>query len=567
MCVFLAYLGNLLNYRIITFVKVFLCSLCDHVASRRFRIESHGTAVHGIGAAGKQCYLKRCNNLSKRGHRFTSRSKVLKLMGPYATSKNTYLMVENVLKKHMIHVSNDGLEDKAPPVTKHVEPLRAGPCLNQTPVGFPHASANATGALLQVELCDTTTVQAPRCELGQAFSHPFSPHGRGHTSAMLKRIGLVHTFVGVELCVLSKIYMKLHDAALSDRQLGAQQLHRFIEWATREGNCTEEAAISSESLARQFELKVRDVMMPNSIKNHCNSILEMIKLCSTRKQLAAAFPPSQRQSLNRARDEWHRIKRDSEKLARRVQKRRVMTTPAMEAPLFWTSVYLQKLRTSEELGECLAAVGKGSATPRQISIILCVICCFFALHGQRRCVAEEVRISEVTAAVRHHGRFVLRVSKHKTTLDTGAANLALQESQFAVMLAYANARAEKCSADGALLRTLDGKGVRSPFEPLLEFVRARSHFPDRLTFNTFRKAIETCKKYAGGEISGAQCDQIHSYLKHGRAVTRQHYEFQSDAVICGQAREVENALFQEALFQAVQQDALPGLLPSSALGQ
>lgn len=479
-------------------------------------------------------------------------------MGPYATSKTVFAMVKNVLQGHNYEVEGEGNEISSP--TKTLSTMRSAE------IRRCHSSKKCVITAGRLDNCLEKASAKITPLQPSSVQHPFNSHGRGTTSSLLQKAGMVSSFVGVQLCTLSEIYIKLSDAAQSEKVLSAQHIHRFICWGMKTApSLAQEKILMSGSLAREFEDKVKKIFMPNTLKNHASSILELIKLCATKRELRDAFPPTNRTALNKARDEWLRIKRESEKQARRVQKRKLMTTVLPEAPIFWTLAYLRQLRTTEDMSNCLEAVKRGIATPRQTNTIVCAICCILALHGQRKCVADNMKLSELQSATSKRGRLIIRVEKHKSTLNSGPANIALRQDQYNLMLNYGTLRCK--TPEDFVVRTPDGKLLPRPFEPLLEYVRARSFSTESISFNSFRKTIETGKKFSVGSLTDNECDMIHNYLKHGKRVTKLHYEFQTPEVVVQGAEQVESTLFQVAFFQAVESNALPGILPENALGK
>lgn len=509
---------------------------------------SHGSSVHKLGPDKLEGYLKDCYALSKRGPRTSTPQKVLELMGAYSSSQSVIACVKRVLEGHMIHVKP--------------EPGGTGE-ITQCIASTPEISHDAT---LEV---GSQQPDAPREVQLSTMAHPYVPRGRGATSELLKAAGLVHSFVGIKLCLLSRMYLRLRDAPHGERTLSARHIHRYISYGLDQSpfGQKEEGVLSNAEMARQFEDKVKPLIMPNSLKNHANSILDLIRLCTTDKGMKDLFPPTKRQCLNKAQLEWQRIKRDAEKKSRSVQRRKILTTPEIDAPVYLILCYLNQVLTSGEVDTCLEAVRRGNATQEQVGSIICAISTLFALHGQRRCVAENMTVTELEKAERYHGKFIVRCEKHKTSVASGPANMALKEHQYQLMLTYAQARGVNSQGNLPLLRTPAGRLPGKQFGPLNQFLRARMRFTGTITHNSIRKTIETNKRFAGGGVSSQQCDSIHTYLTHGRNVTKSFYEFQTGPIVCEGAKQVENVLFQVAVFQAIESDALRGLLPASALGK
>lgn len=521
-------------------LQVWLCALCDHVASRKFRIASHGQRAHQVAGKSLLRFLEACKQLSSSGLRTTSKSKVLKLMGACSTSRTVFSAVKNVLRGHLIDVDDQPTLDLKPSVVTRMD---------------------------RISLTDRANKASSETRPSQC--HPFISHGRGQTSALLKQRGLVHSFVGVELCDLSKVFLELGKGSTSDKTLSARHIHRFIDFGLNEqADLSEEQVLCSDVLARRFEVQVQDVFMPNTMKNHASSILDLINLCFARKELQEAFPPHKRQSLNQAKEVWMAMKRRADRLAAKVQKRKILSAPVTEAPLNYALMYLEQTRGSGTLDDCLTSAESGNATNSQQATIICCLAIFLGLHGQRRCAAENLTLQELETAQRCHGLYLVTIERHKTDKEQGGSTMALFEHQFLAMLRYGRARARASTEETVfVLRTLRGKLLSNPFDPLTKFVRARTQFKDGIHFNTFRQTIETNKKFAGVTISGKQCDAIHSYLGHSKTVSKKNYEFRTPSVICSDASEVNNTLFQVTAYQIVEAGTLPKLLPSNALGK
>jgi len=463
---------------------------------------------------------------------------VSKLMGAYARSRATYEIVRRVLEGHLIEVPDDpGQARSRPPLTRATKRVTFGTARN--------------------------TQESVR----SSDLHPYSSHGRGRTSSLLREKGIVHSFVNVELCTISQIFLKLARPADGEKQLCAQHIHRFIQFGrSQEPELSEEQVVCSDILPRRFENEVKDALMPNSLKNHASSMIDLINLCFTAKELQPAFPPTIRSALNKAKEQWYSIKRNAEKLARRVQRRNIVSYAPPELQVYLALSYLHTIRSSGDMEKMLAAAEDRTLDPQKEATLMCCLAIFLALHGQRRCAAENLRLSELLAAQRHHGRYCVTIGRHKTDLTQGGAVLALAELHFEALLRYAQARA-KWTDDGLVLRTLDGRYISNIFQPLQDYMRARIVRNQPIRFNDFRKCIETNKKFAGEALTDKQCDSIHVYLSHSRTVTKQFYEYRTPAIVCQDAREVENTLFQTAVYQLIESDSSPNLLPGSALGK
>lgn len=450
-----------------------------------------------------QQYVRRCLDLSKSSWRLTTKSRVLRLMGPYAQRKKLYLMVKSVLKGHLVAVRKR---------TENIKPW------------------------LQNE--------------SEAKSEDVSNDFRTNRSRVRQNLsehGFIVNFSEEKLCNVAIIYDELRGT--SD-PAGPRLLHRVLSWAKGRGH-TEVGAFYSTNLAVEFQNEARAILKPNSIRNHAQSMFNFIGLALTSPKLKAIFPLSKRFRLKKARDEWQKIKNLNEREGRRQQRRKMKCSEFKPVPIFHVCQFLKEARESGKIDQCFNQL-EGSLLldtedflrqNEPYCFILCVLSVYICLTGQRLCAALNLTLNEVFDAVTTEGVVILKIKTHKTSKSMGPARIALKYHQYEDLLRFSMLRREMKTGQDTVLVSLTGKKPSSLMKPLELYLRKNNLSDPKITFNWFRSTIETCLHLSDLQ-SEATSNCIPAQLGHGVQVAKLHYRFQSDSATVSDSRRVENVLAQ-----------------------
>lgn len=469
-------------------------------------------------------YLKRSSALSKRGKRSIEKRKLKEVLGTQAAFPKSLELATRVISALGYKIrdgSSDQTEGTATPMTREVK------------------------------------------ERGASEGTPEST--RGESTRLLKEAGFVHSFVGVSLCRLAQIYHKYaeQETSAAFRRANEQKIHRYIAWCADRGR-GEFESMKSTSLASDFWRKLSAIMKPNSVRNHCAAMCDLIHALSATKAARREIPVAYRKNLQPVWRHWNLLKRKTEKKGRLLQRRKMLTQPFCDAPVYFTALFIHEKTMSGEVEQCLRDVKSHSACDSDVRLILCVIASVLALHGQRKVSALGLTFEEIEKASYYNGRHVVRIEANKTGDAFGPSVLALKRGQYDLMKRYAEGR--HCKPHDAILADLRGRRCSSYFKPLEEFIAEKSgdKKAPKVTFNWFRKTLETNRKLGA---SSHDSSLVTSYLSHSKDVSKKHYEYKTDSIIFSEAQEVESVWFQVCLLSCYGKGTFTDLLPEHCLGK
>ncbi|KAK3924302.1 Phosphomethylpyrimidine synthase [Frankliniella fusca] len=475
-------------------------------------MKTHALAKHNIKlrSARMERYVRQCLRLSQSSWRWTTKARILSLMGIYAQQKGLYKIVKRVLKGHLVGIKKR--ERNVKPCSEDQSEARS-------------------------ETCRTD------------FKNSRSQVRRG-----LSEHGFVMNFSGEKLCLLSRLYDQLRGK--SD-PAGPQLVHRVLAWAKQRGH-SEVSAFYDPSLARDFHDEAKCILKPNSIRNHAQSMCSLIGHALTSAKLRPIFPITRRYRLKRARDEWQKIKNLNEREGRKQQRFKMKSTEFSPVPIFHVCQFLHDTRESGKIAQCFTllenainANGKiDSSHNEAYCLILCILALYLCLTGQRLCAALNLQLSEVFEAVHTEGVAVLKIRTHKTSRSMGPARIALKSHQYEDLLRFCKIRREMKLSEQSVLVTLGGKRPSNLMKPVDSYLRANCLSDQKITFNWFRSTIETCLHLSSLQ-SEAASDCVPAQLGHGVQVAKLHYRFQSDSATVSDSRRVENVLAQLVAFESV----------------
>lgn len=468
-------------------------------------MKDHAFVKHKIKMKSNKMnlFVRKSLDLSKSSWRFTTKSRVLTLMGRFAQRKRLYSMVKSVLKGHLVAIKKK---------TAHIDPF------------------------LQIK-CDGQSEDVP-----DDFSN-----SRRKVRHGLSEHGFVVNLSEERLCNLACAYDKLRGA--SD-PAGPRLLHRILVWAKARG-LSEVGAFYSTKLAIEFHNEARAVLKPNSVRNHAQTMCNFIGLALTAPTLKSIFPTTKRSRLKKARDEWQKIKNLNEREGRREQRRKMKCLEFKPVPVSHICEFLKNARESGLINQCFNQIedsmleNKNEFFQQNVPyyFILCVLALYIALTGQRLCAALNLTLSEVFDAVKTEGVVILKIKTHKTSKSMGPARIALKCHQYEDLLRFCKLRREMKTAEDTVLVSPTGKKPSNLMKPLELFLRKTGHFHQKITFNWFRSTIETSLHLSTLQTEAAS-NCIPAQLGHGVQVAKLHYRFHSDSATVSDSRRVENVLAQ-----------------------
>ena len=233
-------------------------------------MRTHANSKHKIPQGRMASFELACKQLSKRGLRFTTRKKILSVLGRQALWKKSLKVAIRILRGHMINLGGTHVDAR---------PNNQGP-LNQK-----------------------------KCKSNVSAS---SSGGRRETTKALMKAGFVNSFTDVELCKVSRLYMKdclaARDMKVKDVQANANMIHRYVAYV-KETHSREQDVILSGKKVDEFILNLSKCMKPSSIQNHAVAMLSLISFAHTGRHLNAVFPPNRRSRLHEMQQKWQKIKK------------------------------------------------------------------------------------------------------------------------------------------------------------------------------------------------------------------------------------------------------------------
>lgn len=498
-------------------------------------MRSHAIAKHRVKESALFEFTRRCQLLSQSGMRYTSKLKILKLLGRNAASPSHLRTAVRVLKGHMVFVNgNRGIRPKWSSTMK-------------PPVRKP-------------------TIIAPE------------DRGRRVTAARLRASGFVHDFTSIKFSELATAYSTAHPQAGGPKALAeTQMIERYLRWAEGRGRCAGRAIVSTD-LPPEYFKQLGGILQPASMKNHAVSIIKLLQLGPTEPTLAPFFPRSQRRAVKSAKKVWGSLKKAVESEARRLQRLKMRKIQFKNVPLHEVCLYLEDMWKTGKFSENCKMLKSRFELGKMLSLQdcerfrenLCVLSLYMALHGQRKSTAFRMLPGELMEPLQLEGRYIISVTHHKTYASSGPALIALKKHQMRAMEMFADARKSISGPDTPILSSLTGKEPSNVFSPLNKHLVEAHGLSKPITFNSFRKTVETNRDLVsqGPEQQGRyrlSSDLISGYLLHGANAVVNHYDFQTARKVVMKASEVEDVMSQLIAMSFVQSDS-SNMLPASHSG-
>lgn len=487
--------------------RVFQCPLCPHVGTRLTRMKSHAEARHGIkdGTHAMTSYTIKCVKLSKSGWRETSRERVNSCLGKYSRSTSHQNVARKILNGHLIRIT--------PEYDKSNRDLQK-------------------------------TLPTPQ-------------RGRALTGHCLKASKLKPSFADGELCSLSQAYVKgmasLSNVGRNHILANAKMIHRVVKFGMQElVTFSEGETIMSMKCARAFVDEANVVLRPNSVRNHCAAVLSALSIATLDPSVQRVFEGYSRQELDRATEDWKKLKTYSDKSSRCEQKLKVMQGNLPNLPLFEICAFFQDLvhvLVPESLRKIRTKLADGSRdVPSELRVewrnVTAFVATLFLLHGQRLCVALELTVDEVHSASFSLGYAVIRIRQHKTA-KAGPAAVAIRMQHYQILEDFAKIRDTMCTGRRQLIISHTGNAATHILSLVEDALVAREVTPT-VSHKAMRRVLETNGYLLGQaktQAAAAQSD-VNRYLCHGAAVTNLHYKYRTDAFVVTAAQSVETILTQ-----------------------
>lgn len=480
--------------------NVYQCPRCVYVGTRLGRIREHGVAKHGLATDGDDAkrYLATCLNLSKRGWRLTSETRVTTLLGKFGGSRSHRRAAVAVLRGHLVRVEADD------PST------RVNRCLQRT---------------------------LPKCNRGRAMA-----------TECIRASDLTPTFVSGELCGLARSYIK----AQANRDLtrnhilgNAKMIHRIVLHNMKFlATMDEQEAVVSRPAGRQFLEQARVVFRPCSIRNHCNAIISLFEISKYDQDMVKLFSDYGDSTVDCALDLWRGLKKSWDKQVRREQRLKVMTGDLPRLPLYDILLFLQAARdkgeTSRMLRE-LQAMPRGSReVPPEVrtqwNFIQAIIATYLLLQGQRLVAVQNMTVDEVTSASQFGGSYVIRIRTHKTS-KYGPSVFALKPHQYQILNKFSKIRKRMSVPRTELLISVRGNTAVNLLHPLYSAIGADVR---TVSHSIMRKVLESnCYLIGEGILRDSRSSELNRYLCHNKEVSDVHYKYRTDRYVIAAARTAE----------------------------
>ena len=453
-----------------------------------------------------QNFVKKCKDKNRRGVRYMTKKSLDGLLGGYASSPS-HVSVARKLLKHL----SGRLRDTA------------------------NESEN-----VEQDAIEQPTDQANRRQSRQAIA----------------RAGLVSDFDDSEIEGLAAFYKdfesKQGNRTAQSIQATAHMIHRFFTWAHKEtgGSKSELQILLNSDLISEFGQVMSRLFKPNTVKNHAVALSNLIDviLWSREAKDLVAFHPQMKEGLKHSKEVWDNLHRKSQKSARALQREKTRSGKFQNAPILCILRFM--MQTARNLGEEFSSQPAAKPTICELpkELLVCLSACYLAIHGQRLCAAQNLKLNEINDAKNVQGRFVVRIQKHKSFRFHGAAAIALRPHQYATI----KAMAELYGHQGhAFPRVGPGTGCGDLLRPLQRHLTSRFSDLPPITFNAIRKTIESNKfLVSGGDRAKSK---ITSYLMHGRQVTELHYAFKTDENVVLESRLVEEVLSNLAVLDLIRE--------------
>jgi len=355
----------------------------------------------------------------------------------------------------------------------------------------------------------------------------------------IRHAGLVDRFD--KLCSSANIFQSAESSSRSRSAASTKAYchmqHRFISWAKQNspGARSELELILCAESPFDFAKLLQKTFKPFTVKNHASAMCALIELimCNNEVKSAFGFRPHMKASLQAACESWSKIKAVAQRQGRAGQREKTRSGKFQNAPILLILEFLKKYAPICEkfCEDPEAEIGDGSLR----ALTICVCALYMCLHGQRLCAVLNLTQSELRDAICTNSRYILRIHQHKSFRHHGPSAIALRKHQYQLLQAMADLYGQN---GNVFPSDSTGKACKHLFAPVNEFIKKKCIESQDITFNLFRKTVET-NAFLVQSRGGKDRENINTYLCHGKSVTALHYAFKTDEEVVNQARSVE----------------------------
>lgn len=427
-----------------------------------------------------------------------------------------------------------------------------------------HRLLRGLGYEVNKHMAAASTFSSEKVEHSEALQTSPPPRTRKESLSRMKTMDIITDFTDVQYCRLALLYQEhaQGDLAVTQVKSNMQKIHRFVAYA-QNPNRSEFEVLRNLQKATDFVNILKKCMQPNSIRNHCAAMVDLTDVLTASRAARMQLPGMFRKRLKSTRRHWFNLKKKFEKLARKQQRTKMVSSQFREAPVALMACYLNEFWSSGQQKIMVEAIRQKSCNNDQMKIILCVMACVLALHGQRNISVINMTNEEVQSASYFNGRYIVRIARNKTYAAFGPSAVALKKHQYELFKQVCDARDMKPS--DIVMSDLKGGMTKNFFKPLQIYLLEREDEKWSLNFNLFRSTIETNRKKCAVMKAGTKTC---SYLNHSPDVAGKHYEYKTDAVVVSEYIEVETILFQITLLWCLKKRQIlsSNILPLYCLG-
>lgn len=506
-------------------------------------MREHGSSKHGLalGTPEMDAFNAKCVRLAQRGTRFTSKEKILSLLGRYADSKSHYTIAERVLEGHLIVTTESpprASSSRESECTSAFEPL-SSESEESISTGDSHVSVTYSSSADRGQHRPSASFRQTKMHIEQSgFASTVSEREFG---AMVRRYHCVEMRSGKKARSTVLGYCKL--------------LHRYIQWCKIHTPLRDDKGIilCKESPYR-FMTRAASTFQSNTMKNHATALLSFIDLALFDKSLWETSIHDRR-ALNEVRDIWKSIKQRFDKMSRQEQRTKVRAGQFRNAHVYMILEYLCDNSTRVERIMERAKVSVNRVSSSDLKLLQCTVAVILALNGQRLVSAISLKVSEVREAKRREGLYIIRVASHKTSRQHGPASFALTPLQYDIVFGLADYVGKMRGPEAKVLDAPQGSACKALFSSLNEYVIKKGENWDAFTFNVLRKTIESNVHLTSGSTTETR-DRVNSYLCHGRSATELYYRYKSDAVVAADSRLLQSILAQLIVLDLARENKL-----------
>ena len=541
-----------------------MCPICIHSTTRFHRLRAHAVARHGLSPQSEklQDFVRKCRSHNQRGVRVTSICKVRAILGRFCQRKSYLRVAKRILLMHNVIVKEkNDLTILIPhtPLRKRGLKVAQGTGGGESQIGF-----------AEVEIGDTPTIcnelRATQPPLQIADRHPIcndlsskrpqlqiedrpsicndtvvdKQEKKRQRIPDIAKAGLVPKCN--HLCSVAKQYNNFEDRfstrSPSSTRANAKMIHRYMEWARENGDCTDDVKILCNSeMPMDFAVVMNKTFQPFTVKNHASAMVSLIDLILASREMkdALGLGPHMKSDLRNAREAWDLIKCKTQRVARAKQRVKTRSGQFQNAPMLAIADFL--IENTPKCDQILLHHDRPELDSKSdIELVRCVCALFMALHGARLCAVLNLAKKELVDALCFNGRYILRIFKHKSARFHGPCSLALRPHQFRMLQAMSDFYGK---GDKVFPINESGRACKELFAPFCAFFRKKYNLdPPDMTFNLVRKTIET-NAFLEQSANIKARDAVSSYLCHGKQVTALHYAFKTEHAVVSEAKHVE----------------------------